>query len=109
MAVIEAHSLVASPSVQQSLVNYTESLCAGVPSFKDTCVLYVDTYAPVVFSLMEQYLAAPDAVCTQIGVCAPSLASALMGQLQAYARAATHSKGAAAATTPLVLGRAAVA
>ncbi len=40
--------------MQQSIVNYTASLCAQFQSFNDTCVLYVQLYAPVVFSLLEQ-------------------------------------------------------
>lgn len=70
MAVIQAHSLVVNPQIQQSLINYTETLCESFPSFQDTCKLYVDVYAPVVFSVLAQYLA-PDTVCVQIGVCPP--------------------------------------
>lgn len=70
MAVIEAHSLVSNPAVQQDIVNYTKALCESFPSFADACKIYVDEYAPLVFSLLNQYLV-PDQLCMEIGVCPP--------------------------------------
>jgi hypothetical protein len=37
MAILEAHSLISNPQVQQSLVNYTKSACDNFPGFADQC------------------------------------------------------------------------
>ncbi|MEW5311676.1 MAG: hypothetical protein WDW38_003371 [Sanguina aurantia] len=68
MAVIEAHSLIANPTVQQDLLNYTEAICAGLPTYAAECKVYVDQYAPVLFALLEQYLV-PQQLCASLGIC----------------------------------------
>lgn len=37
MAVIEAHSLIVNPTVQQDLLNYTEAICTGLPTYAAEC------------------------------------------------------------------------
>lgn len=37
MAVIEAHSLIMNPTVQQDLLNYTEAICSGLPTYAAEC------------------------------------------------------------------------
>uniref|UniRef100_A0A7S0RWN7 Saposin B-type domain-containing protein n=1 Tax=Chlamydomonas leiostraca TaxID=1034604 RepID=A0A7S0RWN7_9CHLO len=88
MAVIQAHALIANPSVQANLVNYTKALCESFQSFSDACKLYVDEYSPLVFSLLQQYLS-PDSLCAEIGMCKPpSKPAALVSQLLAAAQRA---------------------
>jgi hypothetical protein len=38
MAVLEAHSLVSSPSIQGELINATKALCDQYPSYADVSV-----------------------------------------------------------------------
>ncbi|PNW87014.1 hypothetical protein CHLRE_02g105200v5 [Chlamydomonas reinhardtii] len=75
MAVIEAHSLVSNPTVQAEVVNYTLAVCEQFPSFTTACKSYVAMYAPLVFTLLEQYLV-PDTLCAQTGMCPPPPGSA---------------------------------
>ncbi|KXZ44347.1 hypothetical protein GPECTOR_69g440 [Gonium pectorale] len=70
MAVIEAHSLISNPSVQAEVLNYTLAVCDNFPNFAQPCKTYVAVYAPLVFSLLEQYLV-PDQLCAQTGMCPP--------------------------------------
>lgn len=70
MAVIEAHSLVTNPSIQADITTYVKQLCTSVTSLPDDCSSYVDTYAPMLFSMLDQLLSS-DSLCVQLGVCPP--------------------------------------
>ncbi|GFH19804.1 sulfated glycoprotein 1 [Haematococcus lacustris] len=91
MAVIEAHSLISSPSVQAEAIDYTKGMCDSFPSYADLCKQYVDTLAPMVFRMLAQYLQ-PDMVCTELGMCKPApakpfvtLTAALLGRARSAA------------------------
>lgn len=58
-------TLAHTPAAQQSLSHVTacvpymlshflQALCESFPSFADACKVYVDTYAPLVFNLLQQ-------------------------------------------------------
>ncbi|KAG2496396.1 hypothetical protein HYH03_005623 [Edaphochlamys debaryana] len=71
LMVLEVATLLANPQFQQTAVQYAEATCDAVspPGFADTCRTYVDTYAPVVFALVQQYVN-PDDVCVRVRMCA---------------------------------------
>ncbi|KAG2484608.1 hypothetical protein HYH03_016562 [Edaphochlamys debaryana] len=89
MAVIEAHSLVANPTVQSEVVNYTKAVCDQFPTMADPCKAYVDMYAPLVFTLLQQYLV-PDTICAQTGMCPPPPKPGATGDEMAMARPPPH-------------------
>lgn len=45
MAVLEVHSLIANPSVQQSLVNYTKAICDSFPNIATECKVGLQVFA----------------------------------------------------------------
>ncbi|KAL6754429.1 hypothetical protein V8C86DRAFT_2703702 [Haematococcus lacustris] len=105
LTVLEVHTLVSNPAIQAEVVNYTKALCTSLgASMVDTCRDYVDLYSPMVFNMVEQYLA-PDPLCQAMGVCAPtpsttsSLLSAITSALTPSAK--PHARAAASlAITP---------
>ncbi|KAJ9532790.1 hypothetical protein QJQ45_010900 [Haematococcus lacustris] len=63
LTVLEVHTLVSNPAIQAEVVNYTKALCTSLgANMADTCRDYVDLYSPMVFNMVEQYLA-PDPLC----------------------------------------------
>lgn len=79
MAVLEAHSLVTNPSYQEDLTTYVKQLCTAWTSMPDDCSSYVDTYAPMLFSFLDQYLSG-DTLCVVLGVCPPNTLSQFLVQ-----------------------------
>ncbi|MEW5306876.1 MAG: hypothetical protein WDW36_009313 [Sanguina aurantia] len=100
--VLEMHTLLASPSTWQTIDSYAKSLCQSTGTYEAQCSQYVDMYGPLVFGMLQQYLANPDTICQAISVCPPpSLMSRVWGTI-------THMHT-PLLQQPLFLGRAAAA
>jgi saposin len=64
----EADAIIMNPDTQAQIKDFVKSGCDAFEDYKDTCVEYVETYAPMIFGMAVSYLQ-PGPFCARLGYC----------------------------------------